>query len=270
MARKRELEECAICGKQGPLSFEHVPPNKAFNDRRVFKAELGKHFLSLGAEEIRMGEISQKGMGEYSLCIKCNNDTGGWYGSHFIGWCYQGMDILVKCKGKPTLLYLNYLFPLSILKQIITMFFSVSYGSLRHAHPELVRFVLNKEMKYLNPKYRIFVYYNIEGRFRWMGNCVRANFQTGTFDQVLELSFPPFGYYMTCNGAEPPNPSMFEITYFANFGYKEFSVQTMALPVLPTWSIIPGDYRQKNEYDESNKKSRFNVSSVRLKFFAKA
>jgi hypothetical protein len=64
-------------------------------------------------------------MGYYTLCDKCNNDTGAWYGTQFVNWCYQGMDVLIRSNGKPTLIYLNYVFPLQVLKQIVTMFFSV-------------------------------------------------------------------------------------------------------------------------------------------------
>jgi len=32
--------ECCICGKIGKLTFEHVPPKAAFNDRGVFQAKM--------------------------------------------------------------------------------------------------------------------------------------------------------------------------------------------------------------------------------------
>jgi len=116
MARKNE-GKCHICGNVGPLSFEHVPPRRAFNERPVIKAQF-EDIVGLGPDEPIRGKIQQRGMGEYTLCPTCNNNTGSWYGKNFVDWCYQGFEILLRSKGKPSLIYLNYLFPLRILKQI--------------------------------------------------------------------------------------------------------------------------------------------------------
>lgn len=259
MGRKKVEGVCAICGYTGKLSYEHVPPEKAFNESRVMKARFGEHLVQLGPNRKTKGRIQQRGLGEHSLCGRCNNKTGSWYGAHFVKWCYQGMDILQRCGGKPTLLYLNYLFPLQIIKQIVTMFFTVSNGRVGNAYPYLKKFVLNKEDKYLPPNIRIYVYYNIEGRFRWTGNSLMVDFEEEhpNINDCLEFSFPPFGYYMSCSGMNAPHPEQFEISHFARYGYKEFSIQEMHLPVLPTWSVIPGDYRSREEVDASNKSSGF-------------
>lgn len=260
MGRKKANGICSICNMERQLSYEHVPPKQAFNEKRIIEYKLGKHVLSLGAEEIRKGDIKQKGMGEYTLCKKCNNDTGSWYAKNFIDWSYQGMDILIKTHGKPTLIYLNYLFPLRIIKQIIVMFFTVCNGRIGKVYPYLQKFVLEKEKMYLPPNIRIFVYYNIEGHFRWMGNSLQLNFGSSlSIDDCLELSFPPYGYYMSCSGMNSPNKNQFEITHFAKYRYNDFSVAEMQLPVLPTWSMIPGDYSTKSIYDASNKKSGFRI-----------
>jgi len=55
------------------------------------------------------------------------------------------MEVLLKSKGQPTVIPVNGLFPLPILKQVITMFFSVNRDRFREVHPELVRFVLNRD-----------------------------------------------------------------------------------------------------------------------------
>lgn len=35
MTRKRESGTCRICGLSGPLTFDHVPPRSAFNNRPI-------------------------------------------------------------------------------------------------------------------------------------------------------------------------------------------------------------------------------------------
>jgi hypothetical protein len=32
--------QCCICGVEGELSFEHVPPRAAYNDQRIFEANI--------------------------------------------------------------------------------------------------------------------------------------------------------------------------------------------------------------------------------------
>ena len=39
--RKKESGKCRICGKEGKLSFEHVPPEAAFNKATAIELESG-------------------------------------------------------------------------------------------------------------------------------------------------------------------------------------------------------------------------------------
>jgi hypothetical protein len=247
VAKKKVIGRCRICGSVGELSFEHVPPQAAFNKRPVIRANLEKA-LSLGPDELLTGTVQQRGMGDHTLCIPCNNMTGSWYGGSFVNWCYQGMEILQRSQGNPSLFYLNYLFPLRILKQIVTMFFSVNADGFQDKNPELVRFVLNKEAKYLSPNYRFFVYYNIEGRHRSVGIVAGLKLDgRGAAPAVFsEITYPPFGYVMALGGP-PPDDRLYEISRFARYDYNEFRVEEVRLPVLATHTSVPGDYRTKDE-----------------------
>jgi hypothetical protein len=144
------------------------------------------------------------------------------------------------------LIYLNYLIPLQILKQIVAMFFSVNTEKFREMNEELVRFVLNKEAMYLSPKYRFFTYYNIVGRSRFASGSGLIDTKTGKLCIFSEITYPPFGYVMTID-SEPPDGRLFEITHFARYFYNEFAVVPLKLPVLPTHLLFPGDYRDKDQ-----------------------
>ncbi len=67
---------CHLCGSYGELSFEHLPPKKAFNNCSV------KHYnYFMGITQGNYNnQISQKGLGGYTLCKSCNGNTGSWYG----------------------------------------------------------------------------------------------------------------------------------------------------------------------------------------------
>ena len=256
MARSRKVSgTCRICGNEGPLSFEHVPPRAAFNDRPVVLHRF-EEIQDLGPDEYAPGgRIQQKGAGDYTLCPRCNNNTGSWYGHHFVEWCHQGMEILVRAGGRPSLFYLNYVFPLSIVKQVATMFFTVNGPGFRNANPDLVQFILDRDRKYLPPNYRFFTYFMGAGRLRSTGVAGMLDTIRGEVSIMSEFSFPPLGYLLTLKG-EPPDERLFEITHFARFDYGEFAVMELRLPVMETHMWIPGDYRSKADILEQAAKNR--------------
>src|SRR5687768_10419213 len=95
---------CHSCGTVGPLTFEHVPPQAAFNSERttVVSGERALQYVPGGALR---GQYQQRGAGGYTLCGRCNNNTGNWYARDFAQWCYQGMEVLIRSEGSPTLIY---------------------------------------------------------------------------------------------------------------------------------------------------------------------
>jgi hypothetical protein len=47
--------------------------------------------------------------------------------------------------------------------------------------------------------------------------------------------------------SDPPDERLIEITHFARYEYNDFVVMPLKLPVLPMHTIIPGDYRDKEQ-----------------------
>lgn len=246
MARNKVFGTCHLCGADGELSYEHVPPRSAFNNRPVVRRR-AEDLIEFGlAAHPRRGEILQRGAGGYTLCGRCNNTTGAWYGARFAAWCHQGMETLGRTGGRPSLVYLHYLFPLAIIKQVATMFFSVNNPRFWQKNEELQRFVLDKERKGLSPRYRFFMYYHLMSSSRNVGVAAWVDTSTGASKVLSELCFPPFGYVLSFGGG-PPHPEMFEISHFATYGYNEFAVTEVRMPLLPTYLGFPGDYRTEEQ-----------------------
>lgn len=256
MRKKRPTGTCHLCGSRGLLSFEHVPPESAFNNQPVVESAIEEAFGRELDSQPR-GKINQRGAGSYTLCDRCNNVTGSWYADAFARWCGQGAEVLVRSEFRPKLIYLHYVLPLRVLKQIITMCFSTNTAQWRKNHPELETFVLDRNRRWLDPKYRVFAYYNVEGTFRRASHSmalVNLNRGRGVI-QVTEISHPPFGYVLTVDGSKP-DERLCEITHFQRYEYGEFEVAPLYLPVLPTHLPIPLDYRTQNEINEQIKRSR--------------
>lgn len=162
---KRPTGPCRICGEITLLSFEHVPPRAAFNDRRVLYAHSKQLLRDSANLDSLSGKVLQKGAGRYTLCERCNNQTGSWYGPAYVDWAYQGMQIVRATKGAPTLIYNFHVFPLRVIKQVICMFLSANSPKfLGDRRAELIKFVLGRDAKDLPSYIRVYAFYTLGPR----------------------------------------------------------------------------------------------------------
>lgn len=241
---KKRHGTCHLCGEEGKLSFEHVPPQSAFNDRPVLLSKFEDVYENL---ETPSGTKQQKGMGDYTLCERCNNNTGSWYGGAFCEWARQVMVLLQYTDGNPLSLPFTYrIYPLRVLKQVLCLFFSTHGSRWRQVNPELEHFVLNKHALGIAPRYSVWTYFNTSQRSRQTGLAATVPSPGSTSSTLLsEISFPPIGYLMTFQSDPPPDPRLVDISFMANYGYDEQKEITLNLPVLPVYTYFPGDYRDR-------------------------
>jgi hypothetical protein len=257
LQRKPQVDttgECWICGTAGKLTFEHVPPSAAFNDRRVFQAKIDELIGGKWrpGEAPSRGTYNQRGAGRYSLCGKCNNDTGARYGGAYVDFVYQAMLLLSRSKGTLALAYPYRIFPLRVLKQIAVMFFSACGPSLRKSHPELVKFVLDRDRRYVPDDIRFWVYLHDPARStstRQSGVTGRAILGKG-HHVFSEIAFPPFGLVMTF-GADPIRSDHCDLTHLGHSTYRTWDILYLKMPVLPVVSYLPGDFRTVDELNKT-------------------
>jgi hypothetical protein len=246
--------ECCICGQIGKLTFEHVPPEAAFNDRRVFQAKID----ALISNDWRPGTVPargtyhQRGAGRYSLCGKCNSDTGSWYGPAYVEFAYQAMLLLHRSNGTLSLAYPYRIFPLRVLKQIAVMFFSACGPGLKKAHPQLVKFVLDKECRIVPDGIHFWAYLHdpqLSTATRQSG--VTGRMILGKGHHVFsEIAFPPFGLVMTFD-QNPIQNGLCDVTHFGLSTYRTWDIVYLQLPVLPVVSFLPGDFRTVDQIAET-------------------
>jgi hypothetical protein len=140
--------------------------------------------------------------------------------------------------------------PLRVIKQIICMFDSASGPELRRTKPELAQFVLSREDRHLPNDVRVFAFYSIGDRSRSSGLAgLLTGVGTGVSTRHLfaETTFPPFGFVLAV-GSPPPDKRLTDITYFADdFRHDETRTLWLRLPVLPVYTIYPGDYRSRDK-----------------------
>ena len=248
--KKKFFGKCHICGLETELSFEHIPPKKAFNNHAILYKSLAELMAEDQGKESK-GIIDQRGFGRHSLCSPCNNNTGKWYGMAFVQWACYGMDILGLTRLEPNLHYSLNIYPLRVIKQILSMFCSINNPYLTENYKDIRRFLLNKNEKYVPSGIRIYVYYCIgpglrsvalTGRRNWTNNISR-------FDVISEMTYPPYGYVLSFD-ENTPDDRLYDITYFGRYGYDEKAYVSLKLPVLPVHTWFPGDYRNEKQVED--------------------
>ena len=62
---------------------------------------------------------------------------------------------------------------------------------------------------------------------------------------ISEIAFPPFGYLMAF-GSTPPDERLVDISFMAKYRYNDWKDIALPLPVLPVYTMYPGDYRNRD------------------------
>ena len=257
---KKVEGKCHICGETGELTFEHVPPAKAYNSNRVWVhyfedsvksdaipwdfTEKGRY---LGGKR---GEQSQQGIGAHTLCGQCNNKTGSWYAKDFVHFSAEGYRLTYNQVLEPNqwvTVEFNDIFPLRVLKEIVAMFFSINPPTFAETHPDLQGFVLNRHNRNLSPKkYGIYLFILRGSIARYMGIAGIIDFRSSVVRLLSELSWPPFGYVLELNPKE--KNQYCDITNFANiYSYEDQKTITLRIPVYESNTQFTGDYRTKQQ-----------------------
>lgn len=230
--------QCLICGQFRKLSFEHVPPKNAFNNRPIF---IHKDF---GADNPFTKKKSNKGFGSDTLCEACNNNTGNWYAKDFGVFAREGMTILKASENTlPIVKGVYNIKPLNVFKQILTMFMSADKSGILRSKEGLVEFILNKSSNDLPKDLNIHLYSNASPVKRMLGYCTVADALDPNFGvrRWSEINFQPFGYFLTDNCA-PATKSMVNITEWHGLKYDTMYRVEMTTAYLKVSSPMIGTY----------------------------
>ncbi|EAC2412623.1 hypothetical protein AF435_14570 [Listeria monocytogenes] len=153
---------CMLCSKKKKLTFEHIPP-KATGNTRPVKMHTLDHILERKEKSLEVSKYiqSQKGLGAYTLCEECNNNTGSWYGVEFSDFS-NTIGYMIEKEGLPkeqaNVIFEMELNPLKVIKQIISFFCSTS--SLDFIDQSLRNFVLDKNSMEFPENYLLKGYIN--------------------------------------------------------------------------------------------------------------
>jgi len=137
MIRKEHFGICHICGEYKKLTYEHIPPEAAFNNQRR-KMSTVEELMNDKTDNRAPWDIEglrykqfQQGTGFFTLCDKCNNYTGAKYGNTYADFIRSlGTEIMkipkegLSISRQPPCRYLTFthsIFPFSLLSVTLNL-----------------------------------------------------------------------------------------------------------------------------------------------------
>ena len=253
MAKNKGM--CAICGKGGKLTFEHVPPKAAGNetDVKIYGIEewLGR---DVETGEMPGGHVQPKGTGAISICKRCNEYSGQWYVPEFAKFVRTGRKLFWELKNgiedanasldlKVIDFQISAMRPLPVFKQIIASLLALNAAEFAQKNPELVKFVLDREIRGLPEKYRVYCCLFAGPIARFAGLSAEVNVLTQKAVYMTELAYPPYAYLLTLD-SEPLEP-LGEITTWGTRAFDEVRDERLVLTLGFGHTALPGDYRSE-------------------------
>lgn len=255
---------CALCRKQfDNLTFEHIPPRAAFN---AFPAKpvTGEGIL----EDDRMPwdttglpyKNQQQGMGKYSLCQTCNNNTGSWYGEDYQVVTRVIHSILCESMdSKYQVFGIRGVHPLRFIKQVLSMFCSINNFEDKRINT-IRKFVSDKDAVGLDKlKYKVCMYLTKSELMKYAPLSVILRMGETKYEAIAltEITAYPLGFIVYFDPTDTFHYDGFDITHFADCHYDDIADIEMPLCIYEMNDIFPTCYRSKDEIKqciENNKK----------------
>lgn len=247
---------CKLCNEEGALTFEHVPPRAVFNKTTRYQTTSMLDYLQ-SPDPLNFkikGRPKQGGVGYYSLCRNCNNFLGRTYVNDFKLYSNAFIALAQKKEVNHFGITMHAFAALNVLKQIISMFFSINSSEFSKQNRDLAEFVLESESRDLPARIRVFNYLNTEGNLRNIPIMVKGNLRNGSSIMGSELAYPPLGHILTID-FKGNLPWHQEITSFKETELNRKIDLDLNVYRLPTHLPILLDYRNKDDIMETIKNS---------------
>lgn len=259
---EKHYGKCALCRQECELSFEHIPPRAAFNSTPA-KPVTGEGLL----DDNRMPwdttglkyTNQQRGMGRFSLCQKCNSDTGSWYGDDYkivaravhsilsepIDPKYQGFGV-------------RNIHPLRFIKQVLSMFCSINNFEDERIDA-IRRFVIDKDAVGLDKsKYKVCMYLTRSTLMKYAPLTVVLKMRETACESMAlsEITAYPLGFVLYFDPTDTFHYDGLDITYFAECGFDDVADIQMPFCIYEMNDFLPTYYRSKEEIQDCIDKNR--------------
>lgn len=260
----KHFGKCALCGSECELTFEHIPPRSAFNATPA-KPVTGEGIL----KDDRMPwdttglpyKNQQQGMGKYTLCQTCNNNTGSWYGEDFRivarvvhSILSEPMDPQYQAFG------IRDIHPLRFIKQVLSMFCSIN--NFEDERIDILRkFVIDKDAVGLDKKkYKVCMYLTKSKLMKYAPLSVVLRMGETKCESLAltEITAYPLGFVVYFDPTDTFHYDGLDITHFSDCRYDDVADIQMPFCIYEMNDIFPTYYRSQEEIKQciENNKER--------------
>jgi len=254
--------KCALCGQECELTFEHIPPRAAFNSTPA-KPVTGEGMLKDGQMPWDTTGLpyknQQQGMGKYTLCQMCNNNTGSWYGDDYRIVAQVIHSILSKpIDPKYQAFGIREIHPLRFIKQVLSMFCSINNFDDTRINA-IRQFVTNKDAVGLDAsEYRLCMYLTKSNLVKYAPLSVVLSLgESGCEAMALsEITAYPLGFLLYFNPTDTFHYDGLDITHFADCKYDDVADIQMPFCIYEMNDFFPTYYRSKEEIQSCINKNR--------------
>jgi len=221
-----------------------MPPRAAFNKATFL---LGKIVQAHDSAEIRWKfQKKQGGNFRFVTCEKCNNHTGGCYGSHYVSFVRQCAPLATPENTNKRLEFdIQGLKLLYVAKQAVAMICAAAEPELTEEWPSLRKFVLNHEQRGIDPGLRLYFYIRALEGGRSSGLAAVGNAQTGNVNLVVEFSWWPVGWILAFR--DQSGIDAMDVTDWCGMDTRKQSVILHA-PCHFTPTAYPLDFRSPEQF----------------------
>ena len=246
---------CHICNRYGKLTFEHIPPRCALIDKSA-KIYTGDSFVKLLSDKGRYPwqyeglkyKSQQKGLGDYTLCPKCNSITGKLYGDEYKKWFYTVLNLIYfnkeeHKKSMSLTLQLKNIYPGRFIRQILSIICSTCPG-FSTKYPYVKKLILDKDYIYKEkPDFKIYMYL-MKTQYNGYTGIMHMFTSNWQIKSISEINLYPFGFIIDLSNSVK---NEMDITKFINCSYNDKGEVTLIMNVHEKNNVLPLDYRTREE-----------------------
>jgi hypothetical protein len=236
---------CRLCAKDGPLTFEHIPPRSAGNSDPLKGYSLGAAYRqAAGNRERYVSE--QKGAGRHALCAACNTlCSTRRYVYEMAKWVTIFNDAIdaslpeLRARGSEEsatfTLGLKNVYPGRLVRQMVVQLLAINEPLFGSDHQHLRDFVIDASVRALAPGTRLFL--SIETRPRNLYVPATAVLLAdGATVWFSEVSHCPIRFGLAVAARDLPQG---DVTAFATHDPSAAATSRLELPV--DAGLLPDD-----------------------------
>jgi len=199
---------CWLCNRFGPLTKEHIPPEKAYNNCPLLLAKVDERSTEAGSLFFSPHTNYKKGLCFHSLCSDCNNRYGSKYGGAYVDLVRTVAERIKDIPNFHKTSIMGVRRPLRILKQIMLQFVTANGSGFVRCNEWVAPFVRNPKNSQIPGNIGIYLFASNARGARTTGVSAHIDLAS-TYKRavIAEFTFWPLGTVISLDG-ELANPRL--------------------------------------------------------------